>query len=105
MNDIGLALIEISRDDDGQAGVDRTHATDEQLGALLARGLALVIASRLTIAQMNERGRGLLDVGSPFFNHFIELRLRPFSENSVDLLLSRSGDALSIDDRHFVASQ
>ena len=64
-------------------------------------GLALVIASRLSVALMNERGRGLLQVGSPFFNYFIELRLHPFNEDAVDVLLARAGDALSTDDRRF----
>ncbi len=64
-------------------------------------GLTLVIASRLSVAEMNEQGRGLLDVGSPFFNSLIELSLGPFDEASVVTLLSRAGDALSQEDRKF----
>lgn len=65
-------------------------------------GLALVPASRLSVAEMNERGRGLLEIGSPFFNNVIEVRLRPFDEETVEMLLSRAGDAFSPDDRRFV---
>lgn len=65
-------------------------------------GLALVTASRLSVAEMNERGRGLLETGSPFFNNVIEVRLRPFDQETVDALLNQAGDALSPDDRRFV---
>jgi hypothetical protein len=65
-------------------------------------GLALVTASRFSVAEMNERGRGLLDTGSPFFNNVIEVRLRPFDEQTVDALLDRAGELLSLDDRRFI---
>jgi hypothetical protein len=65
-------------------------------------GLALVSASRLSVAEMNERGRGLLDIGSPFFNHFAEVRLYPFDENTVNALLARAGDVLSPHDWRFI---
>ncbi|MCD6554528.1 MAG: AAA-like domain-containing protein, partial [Anaerolineae bacterium] len=65
-------------------------------------GLALVTASRLSVAEMNERGRGLLDTGSPFFNNVIEVRLRPFDEETVNALLDQAGEALSPDDRRFI---
>jgi hypothetical protein len=65
-------------------------------------GLALVTASRLAVAEVNERGRGLLHTGSPFFNNVIEVRLRPFDQETVDSLLNQAGDALSPDDRRFV---
>lgn len=65
-------------------------------------GLALVPSSRLSVAEMNEQGRGLLDTGSPFFNNVIEVRLRPFDEQTVDALLGRAGDSIFPDDRRFV---
>jgi len=65
-------------------------------------GLALVTASRLSAAEMNERGRELLETGSPFFNNVIEVRLHPFDEQSVEALLDRAGEALSLNDRHFI---
>lgn len=65
-------------------------------------GLALVSASRFSVAEMNERGRGLLDAGSPFFNNVIEVRLRPFDEQTVGALLDQAGDLLSPDDQRFI---
>lgn len=65
-------------------------------------GLALVAASRLSVAEMNEKGRGLLETGSPFFNNMTEVRLRPFDEQSVQTLLDRAGKAFSPDDRRFI---
>lgn len=65
-------------------------------------GLALVPTSRLSVAEMNERGRGLLETGSPFFNNIIELRLCPFDERTVDALLDRAGEAFSPDDQRFI---
>jgi len=65
-------------------------------------GLALVTASRLSVAEMNERGRGLLETGSPFFNNVIEVRLRSFDQQTIDALLDRAGEALSSDDRRFI---
>lgn len=65
-------------------------------------GLSVVTTSRLSVAEMNERGRALLDAGSPFFNHAIELRLRPFDEVTVGTLLERGGPAFSPEDRRFI---
>jgi hypothetical protein len=65
-------------------------------------GLALVTASRLSVAEMNERGHGLLDTGSPFFNNTIEVRLRPFDEATVGALLDRGGVHFSRDDRRII---
>jgi hypothetical protein len=65
-------------------------------------GLSLVTASRITVADMNRIGRGLLDTGSPFFNNVIEVRLRALSDVDIDVLLDRAGEALSTNDRRFV---
>jgi hypothetical protein len=65
-------------------------------------GLALITASRFSVAEMNERGRGLLETGSPFFNNVIEVRLRPFDEPSVGALLDQASKVLSRGDRHFI---
>ena len=65
-------------------------------------GLSLVTAGRLSVGEMNERGRVLLDAGSPFFNNMIEIRLHPFDERTVSRLLSRASDAFSPDDRRFI---
>ena len=65
-------------------------------------GLSLVSASRITVADMNLIGRGLLDTGSPFFNNMIEVRLHALSDADINLLLDRAGEALSSSDRRFV---
>jgi hypothetical protein len=65
-------------------------------------GLAIVTTSRMSVVEMNECGRGLLEAGSPFFNNMIEMRLRPFDEVTVGRLLEQAGDAFSQDDRRFV---
>ena len=74
--------------------------------ATLTGGLALVITSRLSVAEMNDRGRGLLkanpETGSPYFNHMIEVSLHPFDERTVGILLGRAGDTLTPDDRRFI---
>ena len=51
---------------------------------------------------MNECGRSLLEVGSPFFNNFIEVRLVPFDNETADALLNRAGDTFSADERRFI---
>jgi hypothetical protein len=65
-------------------------------------GLALVPTSRVSVAEMNEWGHGMLNTGSPFFNNVIELRLRPFDEATADALLDRGGGTFSPDDRRFI---
>jgi hypothetical protein len=45
-------------------------------------GLSLVTSSRMSVAEMNERGRGLLETGSPFFNNFIKPVF--FTETSIE---------------------
>jgi hypothetical protein len=66
-------------------------------------GLAFVIASRLSVAEMNERGQVLQAVtGSPFFNNMVNMPLGPFDERSAEKLLDQAGDALSPGDRRFV---
>lgn len=69
-------------------------------------GLVLVIASRLSSAEMNKRGGELLPsnphTGSPFFNHLIDVHLRPFDETTVGELLDWVGESFSSDDRLFI---
>ena len=65
-------------------------------------GLVLVPASRLSVAEMNERGRDFLETGSPFFNTLIEIRLRPFDEQTITSLLSQAGTAFTADERRFI---
>jgi predicted MPP superfamily phosphohydrolase len=65
-------------------------------------GLVLVTASRESVAEMTERMKHLLGVGSPFFNIMIDMRLRPFDDPTVHKLLDRAGDAFSFNERHFI---
>jgi hypothetical protein len=69
-------------------------------------GLALVTASRLSVAEMNERGRALLDdnidYGSPFFNNMIDIHLGLFDEPTIDEFLNLAGDVFSLSDRGFI---
>ncbi|MFZ5909780.1 MAG: hypothetical protein ACOYYU_07190 [Chloroflexota bacterium] len=65
-------------------------------------GLAVVLASRLGAKDLNEMGRGLLDTGSPFFNHFVDVSLPPFSVDEVALLLSKAVPPFSEEEQVFV---
>ncbi len=70
--------------------------------ASLTGGLAIIPATRLSVATMNELGRGLLDTGSPFFNIMIEVKLDLFDESSLDTLLDQAGELLGPDDRRYI---
>lgn len=68
-------------------------------------GLAVITSSRLTLAEMNEKGHELLggDVNtSPFFNNFIEVKLRPFPSETATLLLQRVPDIFTPDEIAFI---
>ena len=52
-------------------------------------GLSLLAASRLSVAKMNRLSQELSPYGSPFFNGFIEVNLRPFNDDDVDTLLEK----------------
>jgi hypothetical protein len=69
-------------------------------------GLALVTASRLPVAEMNRLSEGLNPYGSPFFNGFIEVNLRPFDDDDANTLLARAlngtGVAFNDPDRDFL---
>lgn len=61
-------------------------------------GLSYITATRISVAQMNESGRGLLDAGSPFFNHVIPVILKPFNQDDVRTLLGRAENSFSTSD-------
>jgi len=52
-------------------------------------GLALVTASRTSIAEMNRRSQEINPIGSPFFNNFTEVRLPPLNSKEVGRLIDR----------------
>jgi hypothetical protein len=85
--------------------------TAEFFGALRSlatrfTGLALVTASRLSVAEMNRQSEELNPYGSPFFNGFIEINLRPFDDDDVNALLDKAlagtGVAFDARDRDFL---
>jgi hypothetical protein len=85
--------------------------TAEFFGALRSlatrfAGLALVTASRLSVAAMNRQSEELNPFGSPFFNGFIEVNLRPFDDDDVDTLLKEAlgetGVVFDAQDRGFL---
>ena len=65
-------------------------------------GLVVVPASRLSVAEMNDRSRGLLETGSPYFNNIIEEKLGPFSDETIDLLLAQAPDLIFPEDRKVI---
>lgn len=69
-------------------------------------GLAVVIASRLPVAELNRRTESLSPTGSPLFNNYVEVRLRPLARREVDhlldFLLTGTAVAFSRQDREFV---
>lgn len=82
--------------------------TAEFFGALRALSvstdcLALIIASRTSIAEMNRRSHEINPLGSPFFNQLAEVRLLPLRPDEVDHLLDHylagSGVVFAAQDR------
>ncbi len=65
-------------------------------------GLALVAASRLSVAAMNAEGRGLLDINSPFFNNVLQVELLPFDAAAIEQLLQQGEERFSATDRAFI---
>ena len=65
-------------------------------------GLVVVPASRLTVAEMNDRSRGLLETGSPYFNNIIEEKLGPFTDETIDLLLEQAPSLIFPEDRKVI---
>lgn len=85
--------------------------TAEFFGALRSlatrfTGLALVTASRLSVAEMNRHSEEINPYGSPFFNGFIEVNLKSFDDDDVDALLegalTDTGVAFDGRDRDFL---
>lgn len=65
-------------------------------------GLALVIASRIGVAGLNQMGHVLLDTGSPLFNYMIEINLPPFADGESDALLARATPTFSSGEKAFI---
>jgi len=55
-------------------------------------GLVIVVASRITLDEMNRRGKKMLDTGSPLFNNMIEVRLKPFDNDAIKTFFENCGN-------------
>jgi hypothetical protein len=75
-----------------QTDAQSEHRTREMLGGLRAlinhasRALSLIVATR---RPLDEICRDLRFMGSPFYNNFVYLHLRPFSREEADALLQQ----------------
>ena len=65
-------------------------------------GLAVVPASRISVAELNRLGRELLDAGSPFFNNMVDIKLPPFSDKEIDPLLAKATLQFSTGENIFI---
>ena len=64
--------------------------------------LALVIASRIPLTELNKETQELSRTGSPYFNFLDEITLGPWPNKDVEALLRRAGERFTPDDRRFI---
>lgn len=85
-------------------------STAEFLGGLrslaMRDGFQIITASIMSVEEMNLRFENSNPLGSPFFNHFIEINLKPFGYKDVGVLIDAAlqGSGVEFDraDRNFV---
>lgn len=85
-------------------------STAEFLGGLRAmamrEGFQIITASIASVDEMNRRSEFSNPLGSPFFNHFTEVNLKPFDIKDVAILLDTAlnGSDIKFDrtDRNFI---
>jgi len=65
--------------------------------------LALIIATRRTLNQLNVKTQEINPHSSPYFNIFTELRLGPLPKRDVARLLDQAGDRFDNRDRQFIS--
>jgi hypothetical protein len=65
--------------------------------------LALVIASRYSLTNLNENTFQFSRGSSPYFNFLDEITLGPWPENAVDELMQLASDLFAAADRRFIA--
>ena len=74
--------------------------------AIQTGSLAVITASRLPVTAMNRLSQELNPFGSPFFNNFTEVRLRPLSPDECRILIEKtladSGVVFTDDDFTFI---
>jgi tetratricopeptide (TPR) repeat protein len=66
--------------------------------------LALVVASRRSLASLSDATQQFSRTGSPYLNFLDEIILGPLSDREIAKLLNRAGDRFTSDDRHFIAT-
>jgi len=64
--------------------------------------LALVIASRRPLENLDKETQELSRTGSPYFNILTEITLGPWPETAVNELLRWAGERFTMDDRRFI---
>jgi len=62
-------------------------------------GLVVIPASSLSVTGMNMANRRFKEIGSPPFNHMIDVLLHPFDITTADALLDRAETAFTPEDR------
>ncbi len=74
------------------------------LRSLTTRTGALIniFTSQLRAEELNNAGSTLLSVGSPFFNHMIEVEVETFSEENLEKVLRRSEELFSEEKRKLI---
>lgn len=65
-------------------------------------GLALVIAARQELGQLNQRTQSVHPHGSPYFNVFTEIHLGSFSKKDFAGLMDRAGERFDRNDRDYL---
>lgn len=65
-------------------------------------GLALVIAARRPLEQLNQLTQGLNPHGSPYFNVFVEIQLGALKPDALTALLDQGGDHITNMDRLYI---
>jgi hypothetical protein len=70
--------------------------------ATQTESLVLVITSRLDLSDLNRQTQKVHYTGSPYFNHFIQIVLPPFSTKAANSLLSRAGDRFSNAEKEYL---
>ncbi len=68
-----------------------------------SQSLALIIASRRDLVQLNQLTQAIKPHGSPYFNVFTEVRLEAWPEKALTQLLDRAGERFDKQDRRYIA--
>ncbi|MCP4547306.1 MAG: serine/threonine protein kinase [bacterium] len=94
-------------DDFEQLVERRNFRSDSQFFALLRTivttgNLTMIPASCLTVSELNKMFPPVSKNQSPYFNHVIDVHLRPFEDETIEELLGRAGEEFSAKDRAFI---